>query len=130
ELVVAPNVCGGTDAQHCELTLARQQAVDEELQQALVAEVDAEVGLGQPVLETASPLIGQAVDGSRASAARSSLTLDEPGCREPAQLGVDLPVACIPKEAGGLIDGLLDLVAAASPESEEPEHDQRRTRKL
>ena len=84
ELSQDPLVHGATHAQQCERSLSRHEVGEEELQQALVADVDAEVGLGQPVLETATPVVGQAVDGPCTSAARSSLTLDEPRCREPA----------------------------------------------
>src|SRR5437588_2009463 len=61
-----------TAANEFERSLARQQITEEELQQPLVANRDAELGVGQPLLEVTAPLPRQAVDGSRASPARSS----------------------------------------------------------
>ncbi len=115
QLFEDPLVRGPADAEQPQRSLAREQVGEEELQQALVADVDAEIGLAQPLLETAASLAGQGVDGPRASAPRGSLTLDQPRRSEPAQLWIDLPVARIPEEPGRLVDRLLDLVAAARP---------------
>ena len=49
------------------------------------------------------------------------LALDEAGLGEPAQLGIDLPVAGGPEQARLLVDDRLDLVAAHPPPAERSE---------
>ena len=68
-------------------------------------------GRAMPLLERAPALGGELVDGALPGALGASVALDQPGLGEALQLGVDLPVARGPEEAGRVVDELLDLVA-------------------
>src|SRR3954453_13755091 len=94
---------------------------EEKLQQTLVAQPEPVGVHGEPRLELPAPRRRQPVDVAPSPPLRARLALDQAVRGEPSQLGIDLPIARGPEEAGGLVDQRLDLVAGHRPPAQHAE---------
>src|SRR5207244_1906481 len=98
---------------------------EEEPQQRLVACLDPGLAPVEPVAQRLPPRGREPVLAARTPAARRVLAGDPTRLLEPAQLGVDLPVARGPEVPDRFVDDPLDVVARTRAESQQPEHDPR-----
>ena len=97
------------------------EVAEEESQQPFVTQLEVVRLAVQPLVELGTPEVGQRVDAPAHLAARLLARIHEPALLEAAQLGVDLPVARAPEEAGRPVGDPLDLVAGVRPPGEEAE---------
>src|ERR671936_1199439 len=102
--------------------LARQRVGEEEPQQRLVAELNRHRRAEEPFPQRLAPGFGQLVGPPATRAAGRILAFDQAFLLQAAQLGIDLPIAGCPEEAGRAIDDGLDVVARPRAQREHSEN--------